>query len=124
LSTSSQKEIDKDEIQLNLPSNLGRLYGKIARDRNPIHLYPWSAKLFGFKKPIIHGMWTLARTLATITPADQCTLGSLEVRFKRPISLPSTCSLNQWKTSGESTYFDVLTEEEKTAIAGSILLSS
>lgn len=77
---------------LDLPAHLGRKYGKIAGDRNPIHLYPWSARLFGFNKPIMHGMWTLARSLAFLEeshPHYDLSQGTLEVRFKKPIFLPS-----------------------------------
>ena len=35
-------------------------------DRNPIHLYPSTAKAFGFPRQIAHGMWTKARCVAAI----------------------------------------------------------
>ena len=41
-----------------LPGNLGREYAAVSGDHNPIHLYPLSAKAFGFKRQIAHGMWT------------------------------------------------------------------
>ena len=68
-----------------VPEDLGRRYGVIAGDRNPIHQYAWSAKLFGFKKAIIHGMWTMARCCAEL---DQ-DLSSVETWFKRPVFMPS-----------------------------------
>jgi len=71
-----------------MPTDLGRRYGSIAGDRNPIHLYPWTAKLFGFKRHIIHGMWLLARAVAELE--DDLPRGpvQLDVRFKRPVFLP------------------------------------
>ena len=53
--------------QLPLPSDLGKVYAKISGDYNPIHLYPLSAKLFGLKRHIAHGMWTKAKTFSTLT---------------------------------------------------------
>ena len=47
-----------------LPGNLGREYAAVSGDHNPIHLYPLSAKAFGFKRQIAHGMWTKARSVA------------------------------------------------------------
>jgi len=77
-------------LSLELPPDMGRRYAPIARDHNPIHLYPWSARLFGFKRPIVHGMWALARSLAEAVPsAGAASTGELTVRFKRPLELPS-----------------------------------
>jgi MaoC like domain len=71
----------------NLPGDLGRRYGSVSGDRNPIHLHPLSARLFGFKSAIAHGMWTKARCLAALAPRlpDAFTV---EVAFKKPILLP------------------------------------
>ena len=54
------------EAEWTMPSDLGRRYGTIAGDRNPIHLWPITAKLFGFKRHIIHGMWLLAHAMAEL----------------------------------------------------------
>lgn len=78
-----------------LRSQLGRQYGAVSGDRNPIHLYPLTAKIFGFKRHIIHGMWTLSRSNAS---ADALLRAndwnperlSLSNRFFRPIFLPGT----------------------------------
>ena len=48
-----------------VPGDIGRRYAAVSGDRNPIHLHPLSAKLFGMKAPIAHGMWTKARCLAS-----------------------------------------------------------
>lgn len=68
-----------------LPANLGRRYTKVSGDFNPIHLYAWSAKLFGFDRAIIHGMWSLAHALSKTRPCPR----NLTVHFVRPIMLPS-----------------------------------
>ena len=41
-------------------TDTGRRYAAISGDYNPIHLSTISAKMFGFKTAIAHGMWTLA----------------------------------------------------------------
>jgi acyl dehydratase len=70
-----------------LPGDLGRRYGSVAGDLNPIHMHPLSARLFGFKSAIAHGMWTKAHCLAALEPRlpDAFTV---EVAFKKPILLP------------------------------------
>lgn len=34
---------------------------KVVNDWNPIHISPWTSKLFGFPKPIAHGMYVTTR---------------------------------------------------------------
>jgi acyl dehydratase len=70
-----------------LPGDLGRRYGSVSGDLNPIHMHPLSARLFGFPSAIAHGMWTKARCLAVLEPRlpDAFTV---EVAFKKPILLP------------------------------------
>ena len=72
-----------------LPGDLGRRYAAVSGDRNPIHLYAATAKVFGFSRPIAHGMWTKARCLAALQGRlpDAYTV---EVAFKKPVPLPST----------------------------------
>ena len=70
-----------------LPSDLGRAYAHVSGDHNPIHLYPLTAKAFGFPRHIAHGMWSKARCVAAlaIRLPDAATV---EVEFKKPIFLP------------------------------------
>ncbi|HZU59990.1 MAG TPA: MaoC/PaaZ C-terminal domain-containing protein, partial [Solirubrobacteraceae bacterium] len=51
-----------------LPGDLGRRYGSVSGDMNPIHIHPVTARLFGFPTAIAHGMWTKARCLAALGP--------------------------------------------------------
>ena len=46
---------------IDAPTDIGRRYGRISGDMNPIHLYPLTARLLGFQRHIAHGMWSLAR---------------------------------------------------------------
>jgi len=72
-----------------LPGDLGRRYGAVSGDRNPIHLYPVTAKALGFPRQIAHGMWSLARCVAALDNRlpDAVTV---EVAFAKPILLPGT----------------------------------
>ncbi|MFE7707113.1 MaoC/PaaZ C-terminal domain-containing protein [Streptomyces sp. NPDC057486] len=71
-----------------LPGDLGRRYGAASGDRNPIHLYPLTARLFGFPRAIAHGMWTVARCLAEAD--DPGRIRSVRADFKAPVLLPAT----------------------------------
>lgn len=68
-----------------LAADVGRRYGAASGDRNPIHLHPLTARLFGFPRAIAHGMWTAARCLAA-----HGTPQAVRVRanFRAPVLLP------------------------------------
>ena len=74
------------------PEDIGRRYGLIAGDVNPIHMHALAAKPFGFKRAIAHGMFSYARSVARIIPPGQEAL-QLTVAFKRPVFLPSRVEL-------------------------------
>lgn len=71
-----------------LPDDLGRRYGRVSGDMNPIHLHPLSAKALGFRRHIAHGMWTKARALAAIENRLPDAV-QIDVGFKKPVFLPS-----------------------------------
>jgi hypothetical protein len=75
-----------------VPAHIGRRYGAVSGDRNPIHLHNLTAKAFGFPSAIAHGMWLKARTLATLEGRlpDAFTV---DVAFKLPVLLPSAVSV-------------------------------
>lgn len=78
---------------LPLPANLGRQYARISGDWNPIHLWGATARLFGFPRAIIHGMWSFARALAAVLPADAPSNLDMRVEFKTPLLLPGQTTL-------------------------------
>ncbi len=70
-----------------LPGDLGRRYASVSGDHNPIHLYPLTAKAFGFPRQIVHGMWSKARCVAAM--ANRLPdAARVEVELKKPIFLP------------------------------------
>jgi hypothetical protein len=66
----------------------GRAYARVSGDHNPIHTSRLGARLFGFPRPIAHGMWTKARCLAALEGRLPEAF-TVEVAFKLPIVLPS-----------------------------------
>lgn len=85
-----------------LPADLGRQYGAVSGDRNPIHLYPLTAKALGFPRQIAHGMWSLARCVAALENRLPDTV-TVEVAFKKPILLPGTVAFgHELSASGQA----------------------
>ncbi|MES0873444.1 MaoC/PaaZ C-terminal domain-containing protein [Sinimarinibacterium thermocellulolyticum] len=75
------------------PADIGRRYAKVGRDYNPIHLAPWTARLFGFKRHIAHGMWSAARCAAVLERELGRAPKELSVQFKQPLFLPGKVAL-------------------------------
>jgi hypothetical protein len=76
-------------ITWKLGSDLGRRYGSVSGDLNPIHLYGVTAKAFGFNRAIAHGMWSKARCVAALENRLPEAV-TVEVAFKTPILLPGS----------------------------------
>ncbi|MFR0358955.1 MaoC family dehydratase [Streptomyces sediminimaris] len=70
-----------------LGGDVGRRYGAASGDRNPIHLYPLTARLFGFPRAVAHGMWTAARCLAAHGAPERV---RVRAEFRAPVLLPGT----------------------------------
>ena len=70
-----------------LGADVGRHYGAASGDRNPIHLHPLTARLFGFPRAIAHGMWTVARCLAAHGTPEAVLI---RAQFRAPVLLPGT----------------------------------
>ena len=75
-----------------VPGDIGRRYAEVSGDRNPIHMHPISARLFGFPSAIAHGMWTLARSLAAFEGRYPAAHTS-EVAFQAPLRIPGKARL-------------------------------
>jgi acyl dehydratase len=74
-----------------LPADLGRRYAAASGDWNPIHLSMPTARLFGFPRAVAHGMWSLARCVAELSPSPVAV--TLEAAFKLPVLLPAAVTL-------------------------------
>ena len=79
--------------QFKAPADIGKQYAHVSGDYNPIHTSWIAARLFGFRSPIAHGMWTTARsvTAMTLETSDAC---RLDVIFKGPVFVGSTVSIH------------------------------
>ncbi|HEU4973939.1 MAG TPA: MaoC/PaaZ C-terminal domain-containing protein [Baekduia sp.] len=81
------------------PGDIGRRYGAVSGDRNPIHLHDLSAKAFGQPGAIAHGMWLKARCLAALAP-ELPPAFVIDVRFKRPVLLPARMAFSSRAEDG------------------------
>jgi acyl dehydratase len=81
---------------LEIAENTGWRYARISGDFNPIHLTARTAKMFGFKQAVAHGMWSLGRCLGSA--AAHLPTGNMQIdtQFKLPVYLPSQALARTW----------------------------
>ncbi len=101
------------------PISVGRRYGWISRDLNPIHLSDRGARLFGFPAAVAHGMWSMARSLAALGAAPLAPPVRIHVDFKLPMFLPSTAQLEHWPRDGRNVFVLKDGEGQRPHLAGS-----
>ncbi len=80
-------------LRLDLPASLGRRYATVSGDANPIHTSAAAARLFGFPRPIAHGMWSKARAIAALLPNAPVATLTAAIAFKTPAFLPGGACL-------------------------------
>jgi hypothetical protein len=80
-------------------AGLGRRYGWISGDFNPIHIADFTAKAFGFKAAIAHGMWSMARCASEFDPEIYAKPVELTTSFKLPVFMPAWVMMERWSTA-------------------------
>lgn len=94
-----------------LSKSLGKSYGKVSGDSNPIHTSKLFAKFAGFKRPIIQGWYSASRVIQSANSLIQ-NISSIEVHFNKPIYLPSSVQLDLFKQTDELYNFNVNSPNE------------
>lgn len=103
-----------------VPADMGRRYASAGKDYNPIHLTALSAKMFGFKRAIAHGMWSLAHCAALLQEAGAPEPKELLVQFKQPLFLPGKVAM-KFQKKGDSYDFALIARNaDKTHLSGSL----
>ena len=82
-----------------VPGDIGRRYGDVSGDINPIHMHTLTARLFGMPRAIAHGMWMKARCLAALE-GELPESFAVDVRFKLPVLLPAKVGFSSSQDDG------------------------
>jgi len=87
-----------DEVtRWRIAGSAGRRYAAVSGDWNPIHLFGWTARPFGFRRPILHGFCTEAMVAHALIEhrlrGDPGALRRLRIAFRAPLPLPATARL-------------------------------
>ncbi|GGN96941.1 hypothetical protein GCM10010112_88700 [Actinoplanes lobatus] len=99
-----------------VPARVGGDYAAVSGDRNPIHTSRLGARLFGFPRPIAHGMWTKARCLAALEGRLPGAY-TVDVTFKKPVLLPATVRFAATQTA---TGWDLTVHSRHPHLSGTV----
>lgn len=99
-------------IAVPLAGDMGRRYGAVAGDRNPVHTTPLLARLFGVKRCFMQGLGLRNAVVAALA-RHGLPLGQLEIRFAYPAYLGQTLQL---RAAGGS--FELLDEAQQLVAFG------
>ncbi|HWN06846.1 MAG TPA: MaoC/PaaZ C-terminal domain-containing protein [Steroidobacteraceae bacterium] len=107
---------------IGVPRAMGRRYGWLSGDLNPIHLGDRGAKLFGFERAVAHGMWSMARSLAELGTAALVPPVQALVEFKFPLFMPGEARLEHWAGDGRRVFVLKDSESGRPHLAGAARL--
>ena len=117
-----EKPSPSDVVQqadIDVPRAVGRRYGWLSGDLNPIHLADRGARMFGFDRAVAHGMWSMARSLAALGAAPLAPPVQVNVEFKFPLFMPSVARLEHWAHDSRRVFVLKDAESDRPHLAGS-----
>ena len=88
---------------------------RLSGDRNPLHVDPAFAAMGGFDRPILHGLCSFGHVGRAVVEAfggdDPARLGSLEVRFAKPVFPGETIATHLWDAGGGKVLLKAVAKE-------------
>ncbi len=107
----------KAAAEWDVSENTGRRYALTSGDFNLIHIHAVTAKAFGFKQAIAHGMWSKAKALANLSLPDAY---EADVWFKLPMYLPSKVEFLTAQQDKGTEFLIRNAKSQKPHVAGSV----
>ncbi len=105
-----------------LGSGAGRRYALASGDYNPIHLWGWTARPFGFSRPILHGFCTEAMVAHALVErrfrGDPAALRRVSIAFRAPLLLPAGVRLLAGDVEGRQGFRVVSEDGSRTFAEG------
>ena len=105
----------KAAAEWDVSENIGRRYALTSGDFNLIHIHAVTAKAFGFKQAIAHGMWSKAKALASLSLPDAY---EADVWFKLPMYLPSKVEFLTAQQGKDTEFLIRNVKSQKPHVAG------
>ena len=105
------------QAEWTVSENTGRRYALTSGDFNLIHIHAITAKAFGFKQAIAHGMWSKAKALSHLSLPNAY---EADVYFKLPMYLPSKVEFLTAQDANETNFLIQNAKNKKPHVAGSV----
>lgn len=100
---------------MTVPGNTGVRYARVSGDYNPHHLWWFTARPFGYRRPIAHGMWTFARVLSEVLEGvDEEAPVHATTAFKRPLLMPSRIRIEAQRLTRDLTEVQFAARDAKS----------
>ena len=115
-------ETSPKTAELAFSAAMVRRYAKVSGDVNPIHLSTLTARLFGFKRAIVHGMYSGAKAVSVLEQQAELNGKAVRLAFKRPMFVPAKALLFS-EQDDETTHFSLVSgdrEQAETYFTGQI----
>jgi len=107
----------KLDTECKISENTGRRYAMTSGDFNLIHIHAVTAKAFGFKQAIAHGMWSKAKALANLSLPDAY---EADVWFKLPMYLPSKVEFLTAQAANDTDFLIRNSKNQKPHVTGHV----
>lgn len=107
-----------------MTSATGRSYARLSGDYNPIHLHSWLSRWFGFERPIIHGMYSVARAQADIERLTGKPVTMMDIGFRRPLILPAEAVCWHSSLTERATHGSEIGSNNATQLAGRVVVTN
>jgi hypothetical protein len=110
---------DASPVIWSVPDDIGRRYGVVSGDVNPIHLHPLAARALGFPRHIAHGLWSQAKVMGGFEgrlPDAYVT----DTRFLKPMLLPATVAFTPFSTGDGDAFTIRSTKNDAPHLAGTV----
>jgi acyl dehydratase len=114
-------EVQASVATIDVPRSMGRRYGWLSGDLNPIHLFDRGARWFGFERAVAHGMWSMARSFAALGPDALAPPVLAQVEFKFPLFMPAVARLEHWPRENRHVLVLKDPDSDRPHLAGSTL---
>lgn len=105
--TELYKKPHKNEQSLIISEKDSRHYASVSKDYNLIHIHKYLSRMFGYKKPIIHGMYLVGHMM----PKELILGKNVCFTFIRPVLLP-----NELYYRYSNTFSSLVTNEGKPVL--------
>ncbi len=100
---------------------IGKEYAQISGDKNPIHVSRVFAKLMGFKKPIMHGWYSICKIEQFMEAQFGVAISEISVNFSSPVFLPSQTTFDLSKSSSQEFAYQLVNSSDNKILLNGVM---